>query len=324
MTGPSNIKKILLISLSNLGDIILSTPVLTRLHKEFTGAKIDIIAGAPAEDVFKGHPAVNKMILRYRRPGFLERVQQISALRKEKYDLVVDLKNSMLPFILGARSRSSFAAGQGVQHKKMEHLSKIRNIVSGDLDGSGFYLPEDPDGLSRIDGVDAGGPKRVVVNPGAKSHLKRWPARNFAELSDRIIKDTGARVFITGASEDKRTVSEMIDLMEEKPVDLCSRTSLGVLAALMRRSHLVVTNDSAPLHVASAVNAPTIAIFGPTDEKKYGPLSDRHKVFTPGVKCRPCEKALCAEGPDPGCIPRVGVDEVFTEAKKMLEGDRPF
>ncbi|MDD3089741.1 MAG: glycosyltransferase family 9 protein, partial [Candidatus Omnitrophica bacterium] len=80
----------------------------------------------------------------------------------------------------------------------------------------------------------------------------------------------------------------------------------------------VVTNDSAPLHVASAVNTPTVAIFGPTDERRYGPLSVKSRVVTPSVPCRPCGRALCSTGPDEGCISQISVNEVFRAAKELL------
>ena len=321
MIKTDEIKKILFISLSNLGDIILTTPVLTKLHRTFPEAKIDIITGSPGELVFKGCPAVNKIIVRKRRPGLGQRISQVFTLRKERYDLVVDLKNSLLPFIVGAKCRSSLVKPKTLLHKKDEHLSKISNIVPDAYDDTEFYLPGDSEAPGHIDEVlGRDGSKIVVINPGAKSHLKRWPAEKFAQLSDRLIEELGVKIVITGNNDDKEAVGKVVGTMNGEAIDLCSKTNLNVLAALMSKADIVITNDSAPLHVASAVNAPTIALFGPTDARKYGPLAEKRKVFSPKVKCRPCEEALCKTGPDEGCIPQVEVEDVFKAAAQMLGG----
>jgi ADP-heptose:LPS heptosyltransferase len=162
------------------------------------------------------------------------------------------------------------------------------------------------------------GNRVVVINPGAKSHLKRWGALKFAALADRLTAELGCTVFVCGNEDDREVVGKVMSQVKGKARDLCCKTSVGVLSEIMRKCSLVVTNDSAPLHLASAVNAPTVAIFGPSSEVKYGPLSDKSRVIKPDVPCRPCEKALCAIGPDEGCIGRVTVEEVFAAAKELL------
>jgi len=107
-------------------------------------------------------------------------------------------------------------------------------------------------------------------------------------------------------------------LINEKALNLCGKTTIGELACLMDRCDLVITNDSAPLHIASAVNSPSLALFGPSDEKKYGPLSDKNIVVKTSPRCRPCEKALCHAGPEEGCMPEIEVEEVFNAARRLL------
>ena len=94
---------------------------------------------------------------------------------------------------------------------------------------------------------------------------------------------------------------------------------LRELIGIIKLLPLYVTLDSAPLHIALSLNKKVIAIFGPTDEKKYGPLAEKRKVIKPEKTCRPCEKALCAIGPDEGCIIEVTVDAVFEAAKELLK-----
>lgn len=330
----SDIHTILFVTLSNLGDIILTTPVLEKLREVFPAARIDVVTGEPGKAVFSGHPSVREVFVPKRHASLAERIVSAVSLNRRGYDLVVDLKNSLLPFIVGAKYKASSMAtvlkghgawgkglGEKSLHKVYEHLSRLESLG---IDISGkprFFIPVTQEEKVLVDRAlkVAGGKKIVVMNPGAKSHLKRWDAAKFADLAVRLTGEGGCHVFVVGNDDDRDVMGRFLPLAGSCVTDLSSRTSLGALADLMRRAALVVTNDSAPLHVASAVNAPTVAIFGPTDEAKYGPLSSKSMVIKPpDVLCRPCGKALCSIGPDEGCISRVTADEVFEAARKIL------
>lgn len=319
----SEIKTILFLTLSNLGDIILTTPVLEKLHDEFPEAKVDVVTGPPGEAIFKAHPAVRSVVVRKRRQKILERVREVFSFRRKKYDMVVDLKNTLIPYFAGAKYHTTLSTrGKGNFHKKDEHLSKLEVFGVDPFSNNRFFMPVEDSEKYRVEGILKtcdGIEKVIVMNPGAKSHLKRWDVRKYAELSDRLVYELGCKVFLTGNADDEEVVVKFNLLAKNAPINICSKTTIGELSELMRRVDLVITNDSAPLHVASAVNAPTVAIFGPSNEKKYGPLSDKNIVIKPGVSCRPCEKALCSTGPSEGCIVDIKVGEVFAAAKELLE-----
>ncbi len=326
-----DIHKILLITLSNLGDIILTTPVFEKLHDEFPEAKIDIITGPAGKEIFARHPAVGKIEEHKKHQSLADRARQAMELRLRRYDIVVDLKESLIPYLVGAKHRPSLMPlmfrGQRTgdrgqrMHKRDEHLAKLSGLGMDVFSGARFFLPASDDEREFVNETVSAvhTPKVVVMNPGAKSHLKRWDAAKYAELADRLTAELGVSVFVVGTRDDLDVVGRFMALAKTKVTDLCCGTTIGALAELMRRANLVITNDSAPLHMASAVNAPTVAIFGPTDERKYGPLASKSAVLKPAVPCRPCGKALCAVGPDEGCISRVSVDEVFEAAKRLLE-----
>ena len=316
------IKKILFITLSNLGDIILTTPVLEKLCDEFSEADIDVITGLSGQEVFDAHPKVNEVMVRNRRMGLFGRMREVVNLTKRRYDLVVDLKGSLLPYMIGAKYRSKlFVSTCGVRHKKDEHLTRISHLSKDVLTSTRFFVLAGVPENSYIKKIIADGKdkKMVIINPGARSHLKRWGAEKYAKLSDRLISELKTDVYITGDKDDRETIDLMLGACIRKDLtNLCGKTNVIMLIQLMKQASLVITNDSAPLHIASSVNVPTVAIFGPSNEKKYGPLSEKKIVISPKVPCRPCEKALCGEGPDEGCLSRVKVDEVFRAAKKLL------
>jgi len=162
------------------------------------------------------------------------------------------------------------------------------------------------------------GEKTVVVNPGAKSHLKRWTADGFAKLCDMLIADCAARVILVGIGEDAKVADEIVSKMSRKAVNFVNRTNIRQLASLLKHSDLLITNDSAPLHIGCAVGVKVLAVFGPTDPKKYGPTGEFDTVVNRKLSCSPCEKAACALNYE--CMRLITPEEVFDSAKMMLEG----
>ena len=322
-----NIRKILFISLSNLGDIVLTTPVFEKLREGFPDAVIDVVTGPSGECIFAASPSSGTITVRKRRQNMGERTAELVRLRKEKYDLIVDLKNSFLPLLVGAKHRfPGFPVLRMSGHMKDVHLGMIKKLLANNSGDIRFFVPvagEDKEFVSGLIGKEDPPENRresiVTVNPGAKSHIKRWSTTRYAELVTFLERKLGCRVFIVGGSEDKETASEILDLSKTRAMDLSGKTSIGALYELIRRSDLFITNDSGPLHLASAAGTPTVAVFGPSNEKKYGPLAPESVVLAPKRECRPCEKAQCPKGYKDGCISEVTADEVFREAKRILD-----
>jgi len=321
MIDRTKIRSILLVSLANLGDIVLTTPVLDKLIFEFPGAAIDVMCGPAGEEVFAKNPRVREVIINRKHLPIAERMKLTAYLRRKKYDMAIDLKNTALPFLAGARYRTGIFKPKmpSRTHKMDEHLVALQCFgISGA--GASFCVTASADDKRLVDAMLSAckGKKVAVISPGSKSHLKRWSAEKFAELSDLLIKEHGCEVFVIGDAADKEVVKRMKTFARYPVQDLCCGTNIGMVYELMRQADIVVTNDSAPLHIASAANAPVVAIFGPSDEKKYGPVSESCAVVAPDRSCRPCCNALCKKGPAEGCIPDVTVEDVYKTAKELL------
>ena len=137
------------------------------------------------------------------------------------------------------------------------------------------------------------GRRLIAIAPGARSHIKRWRADGFAAVADRLAAEQGAATVFTGEAEERPVIEEIVSKMQTRPRSVVGQTTLQDLAALLRRCAALVTNDSATLHLAGLVGTPTVAIFGPTDPRKYGPRGPRDVVLQRQLDCVPCEKALC-------------------------------
>jgi len=317
--------KILFITLSNIGDCILTLPVLDALRNEYPGALISCLVPERPKEIFVNNPAVDKVIVFDKRAKLTDKIKLFFSLSKEKFDVVVDLRNSFFGAFLPAKKRSSplrFIPGK-FKHMKDRHLfwacfadypfrsKKQQSLVISPEDREYIEGILNEKGLSDTS-------KLIVVAPGARSQIKRWDKQNFSRLCGRLIKE-GWDVILAGDKTDEPVCSYVRQAHPEKIIDLCSKTSISQLAALLKKSRLLVTNDSAVMHLASYLNVPSAAIFGPTDENKYGPWSQEKIIIKKDIFCRPCEKAQCRFG-SLACLSCLKVDDVFGQIKLLLKG----
>ena len=318
----TQVKRILVITLSNVGDIILTTPVIKTLSKEFPEARIDVMAGPRGREIFEKDPRVFKLIIYDKHSSVKEKARLQLKLKKLNYDFVVDLRNTIFGLLLGPKYRTAtiqrFPAN--IVHKKKRHLYRIHSLGLDDL-GEPYYIhipEEDDEYISRLLKENNVAEPFVVVNPGAKSYLKRWTAEGFAKVCDRLIDECGSEIIFVGMKEDEAVVNNIIGKMTKSAHNLVSKTNIRQLASLLKRASLVITNDSAPLHLGCAVDAKVLALFGPTDPKKYGPTGEFDMVINKKLSCSPCENAACKFNFE--CMRSIMADEVFDAAKMMLEG----
>ncbi|MFH1847942.1 MAG: glycosyltransferase family 9 protein [Candidatus Omnitrophota bacterium] len=307
------VERVLFITLSNIGDIVLSTPVLGVLRGEFPKAKIDVMSGPNGEEIFRSHPMVHDWFLYDKRAGAASKAGLIKSLRRKKYDCIVDLRNSLFPFLVGARLRTSplVKPPRSVRHKKKAHLYKLRSVGINVKDAPfAFHVGKEDEGHVR-ELLDKNGPHKdfIVISPGAKSHIKRWTAAGFAGLCDMIEGELGLDIVMVGGENDRAIVETIQKGARCKFINLAGRLSLRQLGALLKRSQLLVTNDSAPMHIAWALGVRTVAIFGPTDPQKYGPYGTGNIIVRKKIKCSPCETAQCRFKHE--CMGRIEAGEVI-------------
>jgi heptosyltransferase-2 len=142
--------------------------------------------------------------------------------------------------------------------------------------------------LLAAEGIDEDRPL-VALGVGAGRPTKRWPAARFAELGDLIIEQSAAEVLLLGDAKETALAREISQMMAGVPHLLTGRTTAGQLAAVLARCRVLVTNDSGPMHVATAVSTPVVAIFGPTTTGLgYAPLGPQDIVISRSLECRPC------------------------------------
>jgi heptosyltransferase-2 len=320
------ISKILFISLSNIGDAILTLPAMDELLQEYPQADITVICGERPRELFEGHPRIKKVIVYNKRAGLKSDIRLFASLLKERFDLVVDLRNTFFGVALPSRrpSVAPVLRFRKPEHMRDKHLLKVKSqkskVKSNVFPEALCISRADEEYVERFlkENSIAKDDRLVAIAPGARSHIKRWPKERFAQLSGLLASELGLKVVLVGDKSDTEISAYIAGTCGSPVLDLTGKTSLKQLAALLKRSRLLVTNDSAILHLASYLNIPVAALFGPTNERKYGPWSQRSVAVHKFIRCRPCEKASCGPG-NLKCLDIIQVGDVLREIKELLE-----
>ena len=165
-----------------------------------------------------------------------------------------------------------------------------------------------------------GGSRIIGIHPGARPPARRWPVAYFARVADKLAHQFDAQIVLTGGSGEEQTVQAVMDAMHLPALSLAGKTSLGGLAALMKRFDLFISNDTGPSHIACAVDCPSITIFGPADVQRWAPLqSDRHPIVRQPVACSPCGYWECPI--DHRCLRWLTPESVFVKVTEMMQKD---
>ncbi|HEY4306784.1 MAG TPA: lipopolysaccharide heptosyltransferase II [Gemmatimonadaceae bacterium] len=299
----------LVIQTSFLGDMVLTTPLLAYLAER---GPVDVVATPAAAALLANHPAVRETIVYDKRArdrgvgGFL---RLASRLRASRYDAAYHAQGSSRSGALSAAARIADRVGFATSAGRMFYTSRVapidnmhhaaRLLSLGTRDPLRVVAPETlrprlyPGAVER-DAVDELLNRRrdsrslIAVAPGSVWATKRWPY--YPELA-RLLSEK-AQVIVIGGSADSALANEIVAASNGGAIDATGTLSLLASAELIGRAALLVTNDSSPLHLASAMNTPTLAIFGPTvPEFGFGPLADLSEVDgIVGLDCRPCDR----------------------------------
>ncbi|MBP9854240.1 MAG: glycosyltransferase family 9 protein [Candidatus Omnitrophica bacterium] len=275
----SKIHKILVISLSNIGDVVLTLPVVDILRRDFPKARISIVIGPKAESLLKGSLIFEHVFIYDKHQTGFEKLEWIKKLRKERFDLAVDLRNSAIPFLIGAKNYTPLnLKKKELVHMKTKHLNRLRQVhpfseESAHRDALCALSLDQiivEECLQKNIGQNAA---YAVMVPGSADQAKRWSVKGFAQVADFLHNEYHVSTIFLGDQNDIPVVDSVQKLMTTVPHNLCGQTNLIQTAEFIRNSKLVLANDSAALHIASYLNRPVIALFGYTDPIKYGPWS---------------------------------------------------
>lgn len=338
-----NNSNILIIKLSSLGDIILSTAAIRAIKEKFpVGYKISFLVSEESRDLLLGCPYIDELIvcdLKNKDKGFNGLLKLGKELRKRNFDMVIDLQNNrnshLLSWLTLALNRYGydnrklgFLLNHRIKDDKLPlapvvHQFKILDMLGIGLKDSSLELWPGVEDYAYIDEFlksqwVSDSEKIVGINISASQRwlTKIWPAQYLLKLCDDLFR-RGIRVVFTGTEKDLPQATALINAVKSaKPINACGKTSVNQLACLIKKCAVYISGDSAPLHIAAAMNTPLIALFGPTDPNRHMPPAKKYVVIKKDLNCSPCYKPKCKTKK---CMEFIRPEEVLAAIDKLMQ-----
>ena len=347
--------RLLVVKLWAIGDSILLLPTLKALRLHFPSARISILATEQNSEVFRGFSCIDDVIeLNIRSFGgmFLSIFRTVVELRKRRFEVVIDAEpftyfsailacTSKAPNTIGFKGSNeiksylydtavSFEHGDHAVHRYLSLLrplgvlfSTIRLERISTTDDDEKYAESI---LAKESYIDVRRPKiGVYPGPFATVSERQWPTSNFVELCDTLCEREHNVILVGSKSEEPYIFNCVSQKMRYHPVILAGKTTIKQLAALMENLDLFVSSDSGPLHIASAMGIPTVALFGPGDPACYGPLDKQSILLYKKPMCGPCIdsfKGYARNCKEKTCMRTITVEKVLFSIERILDQNR--
>lgn len=352
--------KILIVKTSAIGDVIHTLPALLSLRTHYPDAHIAWLVEESAADLITGHPALDRVLVARRKAwladlragralrALREFVRFVRIVRDTRYDLIIDFQGLLKSavWVLLAKGVRKAGFGRGMEHAELSYVVLNEPVPAVDMNqhaierellllkgigvpatGIRYELPVSPEHASEAAALlfasGIGEQDRLVaINPMARWPTKLWEPAHFAAVADRL-ENQGIRVVFTGGTQDQSSIDEICRLMTSKSRRLDGRTNLKTLASIFRRTQVLLTTDSGPMHLAVAVGTAVVALFGPTAPWRTGPYGPGHTVLRAGISCSPCFKKDCRtiDYEKRACMKRLSVDEVVRAVLEKLAAE---
>lgn len=341
------VRRILVIKLRHLGDVLLTTPVFHTLKKFLPNASIDAYIYSESLPMLEGHPDISQFLLydrAWKKLPLYKRLKEEAALllkiRAQGYDLVINLtegdRGALAALISKAPLRVGFDPGSSGflgKRKIFTHLVKNchrpRHAVERNLDAlrkMGFFPSWEDRQLDFIIPPSATEKVKqwkdfVAIHPVSRWRFKCLPPERMALLISELRK-RGEKVILTSGPDphEKALIEDIMKLVKDSEViSLAGELSLKELGALYLQARALITVDSVPLHIASALQVPVVALFGPTSEESWGPWRHPHaRVVAQSLPCRPCHLDGCGGSKRSDCLDTLSIQEILRAYDAVL------
>lgn len=340
-----NIHKILIIRTDGIGDLLNSTPAIALLRRNYSSAEIVVLTRPLNASVLIGNPDVDRVLVFDRQGEHRQITAQLKfyqSLRNEQFHLVVAMQTSTLSHLIAFLSGASYRIGRyqkrfkstlthpwrgkyrkGETHEVDRNLALVKLVCKGEGTRKLVFnlLPDEiMQAESHLASWGVGTDAFLIgIHPGGSSYDKRWPEKQYAELADKLVQQYNASILLLHGPAEEDLAHNIQKTMQSKTI-LYAPKSIRELAALLSRCNMVVCNDSGPMHLAAAMEVPTVAIFGPTDHVAWRPMSENASVVRRDMPCWPCSAHKCKIGWE--CTKKLPVEMVWNTAVATVEASQ--
>jgi heptosyltransferase-2 len=350
VTQPERIKRVVVRGTNWVGDAVMTIPALRELRRVLPGAHITLATRPWAEGLFADADFIDDLLI-YDRRSLGAVARQAREWRRRRFDLAVLFQNAFEAALIAAVARVPARVGYATDGRRallthplptppwreerheifyyLNIVNELELLLYGTLPEKerepqfGLTVSEARQSRAREFLVGEGARMDrplVALCPGStNSRAKRWPAERYAALADQFVTQTGATVILIGSPDELEVSREVAERMRHRPVMLTGRTELSQAVGILSLADVLVTNDTGPAHIASALNRPTLVIFGPTDPRTTRPYSPLAEIVRRPPECAPCMLRDCPI--DHRCMTAITPAEVFERAALMMKRD---
>lgn len=336
------VQRILVRAPNWIGDAVMAIPTLSALRARFPESRITLLAKPPVAALFEHHPVIDRLLV-YESPGrhagMIGLWRLVRSIREGGFDLAFLLQNAFEAALISAAAgipeRAGYAADgrrflltksldkkTAPSHQREAYLHLMRLFgPEGRFEKSPYLVITEKEKQAASDLLFEAGIARwdpvIGINPGAAyGSSKRWDPVRFAAVADRLQERSPGKVVIFGGPAEVPIAEEVRRNMKHPAVVVAGKTSVRMMMALIARCRLFVTNDSGPMHIASALGVPVVAVFGPTNPQATSPAGADDRIVRNKVDCAPCTHRECPI--DHRCMTGVSVEAVADGAEGQL------
>lgn len=271
---------ILFITATRIGDAVLSSGLIAKLAEEIPNARFTIVAGPAAAPLFLDTPGLDEVIVFEKSKNGGHWLRLWRQVRRRRWGLVVDLRGSAINRFLSTRRRAVFRRSSGPVVHKVVEAARLLKLEDDPPAPHIFTAPETK--AAALDLLHGQGPI-LALAPAANWVGKTWPLERFAQLAIRLLGEggpmAGGRLMVVGGAADAGVVQALRHVVpKDRFIDLVGKAELLTIQAALSHARLFVGNDSGLMHMAAAAGAPTVGLFGPSDDARYAPWGPHTRV----------------------------------------------
>ncbi len=349
----ANVKRIIVRGTNWVGDAMMTLPALRELRRLFPDAHITLATRSGAKGLFTGAEFVDELLIHDGR-GIRSFFPQLRKWRQGRFDLSVLFTNSFESALVAALAKIPMRIGyatdgrarllthpielpewRSTRHEIFFYLRVVAGL-EWLFTKQQTFLERQPDAslevsdarkeearyLLQRQGVHGDRPIIALCPGSINSRAKRWPAESYAVLADRCVDTLGAQILLVGSKDELEVSRQVAARMHNKPIKLTGQTDIAEVVAVLSIADILITNDTGPAHIASALGRPTLVIFGPTNPLTTRPFSPFAQIIREPPECAPCMLRDCPI--DHRCMTAITPDHVFDQAREMLSGKLQF
>lgn len=338
-----NYNKILIIRTDRIGDVLLSTPAIKAIRRNFPFAHIAVMVRPYAEEIMLGSPYIDEVILYdkdEKHKSIFSSLKFAFNLRRKRFDVALILHPTNrvniisflagLPERIGWNRKMGFLLTRKIADKKylgekheIEYTLDIIKEIGVEAKDKTLFMPLRKDHKKKIEEFLKENKlgekdKLIAINPTASCPSKTWPLENFIKLSNILAKKYNVKILVISGPKDSQKIKGLVNSLENA-IDASGKVSIGGLTWLLKKSRLLISNDSGPVHIATSVGTPVIAIFGRSQPglspKRWGPAGANDIFLQKNVGCQICLAHNCVK--DFSCLKAIKIEDVLDVVKKF-------